>query len=171
VVVVGAGNSGGQAAMYLSRQAACVHLVCRGKSLSRTMSQYLVDRLERAPNVEIHLNSGVAAIAGERRIASVTIEGPNGALVQDACGVFVMIGASPCTAWLEGSIDLDAHGFVTTGREPGAGAFATSLPGVFAVGDVRADSVKRVASAVGEGSVVVHAVHQHLARLREREPA
>ncbi|HEX8568729.1 MAG TPA: FAD-dependent oxidoreductase [Caulobacteraceae bacterium] len=170
VVVVGAGNSGGQAAMYLSRQVACVHLVCRGRSLASTMSQYLVDRLERAPNVRIHLGAGVAALAGERRLESVTIEGPDAATEQPACGLFVMIGAAPCTDWLRDTVELDEHGFVATGG-PGRSPFETSLPGVYAVGDVRAESVKRVASAVGEGSVVVQAVHQRLAALRERAAA
>ena len=100
----------------------------------------------------------------------MTIEGAEGVVEQPACGVFVMIGAAPCTDWLRDSLELDERGFVVTGG-PARSGFETSLPGVYAVGDVRSASVKRVASAVGEGSVVVQAVHQHLAALREHAAA
>ena len=170
-VVVGAGNSAGQAAMFLASRAAQVHLLCRGDSLTKNMSQYLVDRLESAPNITVRLGSHITELHGARRLNGVTIEDRQGAAERlDCCGVFVMIGAAPCTDWLGGAVRTDAKGFVLTGgarelgeaRCDGGFAYETSLPGVFAVGDVRAGSVKRVASAVGEGSVVVSAVHAHL---------
>jgi thioredoxin reductase (NADPH) len=176
VVVVGAGNSAGQAAMFLAGSAAQVHLVCRGSDIERSMSHYLVTRLEHAPNVRIHLNSEVASLRGDKRLEEATVEMRSGEC-RDVMtnAVFVMIGADPCTNWLRGTVDLDERGFVATGMAHGAGSepgdallspFQTSVPGVFAVGDVRSGSVKRVASAVGEGSVVVQAVHRYLASRR-----
>lgn len=175
VVVVGGGNSAGQAAMFLARSAAHVHLVCRGPDLGRGMSHYLVTRLEHAPNVRIHLNGEVTALRGGKRLEEATIQTRDGTpcdIVTNA--VFVMIGADPCTDWLRGAVALDDRGFVVTGMLHGAdepaeaipSPFQTSVPGVFAVGDVRSGSVKRVASAVGEGSVVVQAVHRYLASRR-----
>jgi thioredoxin reductase (NADPH) len=169
-VVVGGGNSAGQAAMYLASQAACVHLVCRGEDLARSMSQYLIGRLERTANVKIHLGSRVTELHGGRRLSGVTIQAKGGEAEQfDVCGLFVMVGADPCTDWLGGVLRTDNRGFLLTGagrrdegRHEGGFAYETSWPGVFAVGDVRAGSVKRVASAVGEGSVVVSAIHAHL---------
>jgi thioredoxin reductase (NADPH) len=169
VVVVGGGNSAGQAAMFLTEQARCVHLVCRGGDLGRSMSQYLVSRLEESPRVKIYLNAQVTQLRGNDRLEHVTIVSRDtGEHSLDVCGVFVMIGADPHTDWLRGVLTLDDRGFVVTGRMPDPPAtllspYQTSLPGVFAVGDVRSNSVKRVASAVGEGSVVVQAVHQYLA--------
>lgn len=171
VIVVGGGNSAGQAAMFLAETARRVHLVYRGTDLGRSMSQYLVARLEREPNVRIHLGSQVTALHGEGGLQSVTVNCTSGTEeMLPARAVFAMIGADPCTDWLQGTLDLDERGFVVTGRLPeGSDAdqrvspFQTSLPGVFAVGDVRSGSIKRVASAVGEGSVVVSAVHQYLA--------
>lgn len=162
VVVVGGGNSAGQAAMFLSRRAACVRLVCRGDDLGRTMSRYLIDRLEAAGNVDIRLRSRVTALRGERRLEAATIGGLGGESEHPCCGLFAMIGAAPCTEWLAGAVALDEKGFVLTGGEGAFSPYETSRPGVFAVGDVRAASVKRVASAVGEGSVVVQAVHARL---------
>ncbi len=175
VVVVGGGNSAGQAAMFLAGSAAQVHLVCRGPDLERGMSHYLVTRLEHAPNVRIHLNGEVTALHGGKRLEGATVHTRDGKqcdVVTNA--VFVMIGADPCTDWLRGAVTLDSRGFVVTGMmngaaEPGeamVAPFQTSVPGVFAVGDVRSGSVKRVASAVGEGSVVVQAVHRYLASRR-----
>lgn len=174
-VVVGGGNSAGQAAMYLSGTASRVHLVCRGPNLQRTMSQYLVTRLERTPNVSIHLGCEVCGLHGEDGLQAVTVEdgrGPDWRI--DATAMFVMVGADPCTDWLNGAVRLDDKGFVLTGAElngngatAAASPFQTSEPGIFAVGDVRSGSVKRVASAVGEGSVVVQAVHRYLAAQRE----
>ena len=168
VVIVGGGNSAGQAAMFLAENARCVRLVYRGPELGRSMSQYLLSRLEHAPNVRIHTSSEIHALLGEERLEAVEIGSRDGDLETiPVAAVFVMIGADPCTDWLHGAVELDERGFVRTGlawddkgpRSP----YQTSLRGVFAVGDVRDGSVKRVASAVGEGSVVVQAVHQYLA--------
>jgi thioredoxin reductase (NADPH) len=174
VVVVGGGNSAGQAAMFLASRAACVRLVHRGRDLADSMSQYLVDRLRHAPNVSIETRSQVVELKGEERLCGVKIEDGEGRVVErPVCGLFIMIGADPCTGWLEGAVRLDNRGFVLTGEDCDAEApapynlFQTNLPGVFAVGDVRSGSVKRVASAVGEGSVVLQAVHARLAALRD----
>jgi thioredoxin reductase (NADPH) len=133
------------------------------------MSHYLVSRLEHSPNVRIHTGSEVQILRGGEQLDSVTIVNGRGQRETIAArAVFVMIGSDPCTDWLHGAIDLDERGFVVTGlaAEHGSGAtspYETNQPGVFAVGDVRSGSIKRVASAVGEGSVVVQAVHQYLA--------
>jgi thioredoxin reductase (NADPH) len=171
VVVVGGGNSAGQAAMFLASSARAVHLVYRGPELGQSMSHYLVSRLVGAPNVRLHLASNVCACEGDERLRAVTVaDGRGQARRLAAEAMFVMIGADPCTDWLQGAVALDERGFVLTGPDlppNGAGPllspFQTSEPGVFAVGDVRSGSVKRVASAVGEGSVVVQAVHRYLA--------
>ncbi len=177
VVVVGGGNSAGQAAMFLSEQARCVHLVCRSSYLGRSMSQYLVSRLQESPRVKIYLNAYVTGLRGDERLQEITIVSQNSGVHEyPCCGVFVMIGADPHTEWLRGVLDLDERGFIITGNPPEPPAallspYQTSLPGVFAVGDVRSNSVKRVASAVGEGSVVVQAVHQYLASRDPRTAA
>ena len=172
VVVVGGGNAAGQAAMFLAETASCVHLVCRSPVLGRSMSHYLVSRLQHAPNVRIHTGTEVQVLEGDERLESATVVNGRGQRETVAArAVFVMIGSDPCTDWLQGAIDLDERGFVLTGQSitPSGGLpterspYETSLPGVFAVGDVRSGSVKRVASAVGEGSVVVQAVHRYLA--------
>jgi len=170
VVVVGGGNSAGQAAMFLAERCATVHLVHRGDDLESSMSQYLISRLRKAMNVEILLESEVTALHGEQRIAEVVVQDSAGSeRVLSASALFVMIGADPCSEWLRGAIALDEAGFVLTGpdlpiADPAKprSAFETSMPGVFAVGDVRSGSIKRVASAVGEGSVVISAVHRYL---------
>jgi thioredoxin reductase (NADPH) len=170
VVVVGGGNSAGQAAMFLSDRSSAVHLVHRGDELESSMSQYLISRLRKTKNVETHLGSTIAALQGEQRVGGVVVQDSAGAQREvNACALFVMIGAEPCTEWLRGTIALDAGGFVMTGSEltvddPATqrSAFETSERGVFAVGDVRSGSIKRVASAVGEGSVVVADVHRYL---------
>jgi thioredoxin reductase (NADPH) len=176
VVVVGGGNSAGQAAMFLAARAAHVRLVHRGRDLSSTMSQYLVERLNHAENVEIETSSEVVELSGDDHLRAVKIRDAEQHVVERlVSGIFIMIGADPCTGWLQGAVRLDDRGFVLTGEACGAEApvpynvFQTSLPGVFAVGDARSGSVKRVASAVGEGSVVVQAVHSRLACLREAE--
>ena len=173
VVVVGGGNSAGQAAMFLASRASCVRLVHRGRDLSDSMSQYLVERLRHAANVSIETGSQVVELAGERRLSSVHIRDSQGRVTERAVGgLFIMIGADPCTSWLKDALRLDDRGFILTGEDCGEEAatpynvFQTNLPGVFAVGDVRSGSVKRVASAVGEGSVVVQAIHARLATLR-----
>jgi thioredoxin reductase (NADPH) len=176
VVVVGGGNSAGQAAMFLASRAASVRLVHRGRDLADSMSQYLVERLRHAANVEIETLSQVVGLIGEHRLTAVRIRAGDGRIAErPAAAVFVMIGADPCTGWLSGAVRMDDRGFILTGAACGEAApqpfniFQTTAPGVFAVGDVRSGSVKRVASAVGEGSVVVQAIHARLAGLREAE--
>ena len=158
-VIVGGGNSAGQAAMYLSRSASHIHLLVRGDSLAESMSDYLRSRLEADPLITIHYRSQIKSLDGDDHLRSATID-QDGKLVEiDTQAVFIMVGAAPNTEWLSGLVDLDSKGFVKTGREAnGATSFATSHPRIWAVGDVRAGSVKRVASSVGEGSVVVSAI-------------
>lgn len=165
VVMVGGGNSAGQAAMFLSTRASHVHLLIRGPRLSSTMSDYLVQRIHASKAITLHPCSEIVELEGDSHLNHVTWQ-------SSATGektrfqtehLFVMIGADPCTTWLKDCVDLDASGFVRTslGSED-HGLFETSMRGIFAVGDVRSGSVKRVASAVGEGSVVVAAIHRHL---------
>lgn len=180
VFIVGAGNSAGQAAVYLAQYASQVVMLVRGDSLAARMSQYLVERIEQIPNIEVRLRSGVAAAHGEDHLEALTISGPEGEERLPAAALFIFTGAEPGTAWLEGTVKRDAQGFVLSGpqifeagkRPQGWDAdrdpflLESSVPGVFVVGDVRSGSVKRVASAVGEGSIAVQFVHQHLARLK-----
>jgi thioredoxin reductase (NADPH) len=163
VVVVGGGNSAGQAAMYLSRVAKQVHVLVRGASLAETMSSYLRERLEADPRIAIHTGSRLERLDGDGHLERVVVTTPSGSLPIECRALFIMIGAAPNTGWLSGLVELDGHGFVRTGPEVGApSSFATSCPGVFAVGDVRSGSIKRVASSVGEGSVVVSAIWSHV---------
>jgi thioredoxin reductase (NADPH) len=162
-VVVGGANSAGQAALFLARQAGHVHVLIRRDHLRDTMSHYLAQRLTHHERITVHPRSELSAVRGTNRLAAVTWrdQAHERDVHLDAAAVFLLIGAEPCTtALVEAGVELDDHGFVITGE-----GYSTSLPGVFAVGDVRAGSVKRVASAVGEGSVVISAVHAHLANL------
>jgi thioredoxin reductase (NADPH) len=162
-VVIGGGNSAGQAAMFLSRAAAHVHLVVRGDGLAASMSSYLSQRLEADPRVTIHYHSEVTALHGDSWLEGVTLKTGESERRIDTRALFIMIGAAPNTDWLSGLAETDAKGFVLTGVAAGQGDdYATTAPGIFAVGDVRAGSVKRVASAVGEGSVVVSRIWQYL---------
>ncbi|MEO1798504.1 MAG: FAD-dependent oxidoreductase, partial [Pseudomonadota bacterium] len=164
-VVIGGGNSAGQAAMYLSRSARHVHVLIRGTSLAASMSDYLSSRLEADPAITIHYETELCALHGEDHLKAITvIDKATGKERRiDTCGLFIMVGAAPNTAWLSNLVDLDDKGFVKTGADVGASsAYSTSRPGIFAVGDVRAGSVKRVASAVGEGSVVISRVWEYL---------
>lgn len=164
-VIIGGGNSAGQAAMYLSRSARCVHVVVRGSSLAASMSSYLSSRLEADPAIEIDYGTEVVALHGEGHLEGVTFrDAATGETREIATrALFIMVGAAPNTDWLSGLVTLDSKGFVRTGTDVGATSpFATSQPGIFAVGDIRAGSVKRVASAVGEGSVVVSKVWEYL---------
>jgi thioredoxin reductase (NADPH) len=165
-VVIGGGNSAGQAAMHLSRSASHVHVVVRGQGLAATMSSYLMQRLEADPAITIHYQSEVTALAGNNRLDAVTITSrQNGTQQSIPCrALFIMIGAAPNTDWLGGLAQLDAKGFICTGPDCGRdhSPYETSCAGLFAVGDVRATSVKRVASAVGEGSVVISQVYAHV---------
>ena len=171
-VVVGGGNSAGQAAVYLGNSCAKVIMLVRGRSLAASMSTYLVERIAASPRIELHLDSAITRLEGERNLEAVAWKQASEPRTSAIRSVFVMIGALPNTDWLRGCVELDAKGFVLTGRSaPGAplgSPFETSQPGIFAVGDVRAGSVKRVASAVGEGSVVLQWVHQYLGALRSR---
>ncbi|MFG3203872.1 FAD-dependent oxidoreductase [Streptomyces sp. NPDC048192] len=175
VVVVGGANSAGQAAVFLSQHARRVHMLVRGTGLSDSMSRYLEDRIEASTRIALHLQSELTALRGERHLTHVQwADRRTGAVeTHPVANVFLMLGATPNTGWLCDCVETDHRGFVRVGMEvtdrshyPDAGppgGLETSLPGVFAVGDVRAGSVKRVASAVGEGSGVVSAVHRALA--------
>jgi thioredoxin reductase (NADPH) len=171
VVVVGGGNSAGQATIFLSGLTPVVHLVIRGADLGENMSRYLADRIERLPNVEVLTRTEVRELQGDDWLEGVVVQdrGTGATRELQATALFVFIGADPYTDWLNGCVALDRHGFVLTGPEarPADGdrpplLLETSLPGVLAVGDVRHASIKRVASAVGEGAMAVRLVHEHL---------
>jgi thioredoxin reductase (NADPH) len=171
-VVIGGGNSAGQAAMFLSRHARHVHLLVRNNDLSATMSAYLRQRLEADPAITIRYGSQLAALEGDERLEAVICAEPTGNVRINAGALFIMIGAAPNTDWLSGLVELDDKGFVKTGLEAGVESpYETSQPGIFAVGDVRSGSVKRVASSVGEGSVVVSAIWSYLDALRQMDSA
>jgi thioredoxin reductase (NADPH) len=168
VIVVGGGNSAGQAAVFLSRTAAHVHVLVRASGLAATMSDYLVQRIRQSPKITLHAKTEITALEGDDRLRKVTwaSRDTSEGETRSIGNVFVMIGAEPNTDWLDGCLDLDAKGFIQTGKDADgmtlASPYATTRPGIFAVGDVRSGSVKRVASGVGEGSVVIQAVHQFL---------
>ncbi len=177
VVVVGGGNSAGQAAIYLSQCGCAVTLAIRGADLNTGMSRYLAERIEADPRVTVRTRTTVAALEGDGTLAAVQLDGPGGPEVLPCAGLFSFIGADPSSAWLSGCAALDDRGFVLTDlsltpeqlgqswqdldRSPLP--FETSHPGLFAVGDLRSGSTKRVAAAVGEGSAAVRSVHQYLA--------
>jgi thioredoxin reductase (NADPH) len=163
VYIVGAANSAGQAAVHLSRYADSVTMVCRGPELSQTMSRYLIDEITSKDNIHVRNRTQVVEAHGDGQLERLTIRGPDGDETVDALGLFVMIGAEPRVDWLPQEIERDERGFVVAGP-----TYETSVPGVFAIGDVRAGSVKRVASAVGEGSVVIQHVHRYLESVAER---
>jgi thioredoxin reductase (NADPH) len=166
-VVVGGGNSAGQAAVYLSGYAKHVHILIRGLEIAATMSEYLVQRIYSSRHITLHTNTEIIGLGGDQHLNEVTWQNCK-TLRQETKNIeniFVMIGADPSTQWLGECVELDANGFVLTGRgDPsgGKGPYRTSMPGIYAVGDVRSGSVKRVASGVGEGSVVVADIHAYL---------
>ncbi len=175
VIVVGAGNSAGQAAMFLSEIASRVLLIVRGTDLTKSMSSYLSTRVEAKDNIEIHYRTEIRKMTGGERLHAVEMENTltNERQAVETVAVFSMIGANPCTSWLPKEIRLDERGFVKTGQavadapawtEAGRPPhpFETSWPGVFAAGDVRSGSVKRCSAAVGEGSMAIENVHQLL---------
>lgn len=170
IVVVGGGNSAGQASVFLSGFAKHVHHLIRGDSLESTMSQYLISRIERSPRITLYTHTEVVGLEGEKALEFVawTNRRTGESVRKRIPSVFVMIGAEPNSGWLYGTVKLDSKGFVLTGGSNGfeVTPYATSTPGVYAVGDVRATSVKRVASAVGEGSVVISDIHRYLAQRR-----
>jgi thioredoxin reductase (NADPH) len=177
-IVVGGGNSAGQAAMFLSGTCKTVHLLVRSKGLADSMSQYLIRRIQDLPNITLHLQTEITALEGQEQLTRVTWKTAPGNVLEthDIGHVFLMTGALPCTGWLNSCIALNDRGFVRTGsdlqsedlpastwtspRQPQF--FETSIPGIFAVGDVRCGSVKRVAAAVGEGSACIQQVHRVL---------
>jgi thioredoxin reductase (NADPH) len=168
VALVGAGNSAGQAAVYLASQVKKVWLVIRGKSLDASMSRYLIDRIKSMPNIEVVVRNEIVELEGEDgQLRAVRFRDLDTG-EEDRCELshlFLFIGAAPNTSWLtQCRVELDNHGFVRTGQDlaPGHPSLQTSRPGVFAIGDVRAGSVKRVAAAVGEGAQVVAAIHAYL---------
>ena len=173
VAVVGGGNSAGQASVFLADTAKHVYLVVRGPSLVKTMSRYLISRIEASPRITLMAWTRIEALEGDTRLKRVRLHNTKTGMseIRDIQHVFMMTGADPNTEWLRGSLALDAKGFIKTGSEVRDAwtlrrppfLLETSLPGVFAVGDIRAESVKRVASAVGEGSMVVQFVHKVLA--------
>ena len=168
-VIVGGGNSAGQAAMFLSRGARHVHILVRGDSLASSMSSYLEQRLVADERITIHYSTQVTALQGDDWLDHIELTTPAGKKVIGCGALFIMVGAAPNTGWLSGHVELDEGGFVKTGEAAGAGSiFATSAHGIYAVGDVRHGSVKRVASAVGEGSVVVSAIWQYVADHSEK---
>jgi thioredoxin reductase (NADPH) len=166
-VVIGGGNSAGQAAMFLSRASTHVRLLVRGRSLATSMSNYLSSRLEADPAITIEYGAEATALHGDEKLEAVTVRsvGDGTDRVLPLCALFVMVGAAPHTRWLSGLVKLDDKGFILTGDAAGADSpYATSYPGIFAVGDVRSGSVKRVASSVGEGSVVISKVWDFINR-------
>jgi thioredoxin reductase (NADPH) len=178
VAVIGAGNSAGQAAVHLARYARTVTMVVRGTSLGASMSEYLVTVIGASENIQVLLRSEVVDGAGADGLTSLTLADRATAQrrVLPVAALFVLIGAEPRTGWLAGSLDRDDRGFVLTGRDLPAGGTAqhswplrrspllleTSMPGVFAAGDVRHRSVKRVAAAAGEGATAIQLVHEYL---------
>ncbi|HET9637063.1 MAG TPA: FAD-dependent oxidoreductase [Gemmatimonadaceae bacterium] len=177
IVVVGGGNSAGQAAVFLAQTAKTVHMIVRGKGLAETMSRYLIRRIEENDRITLHACTEIVALEGNDHLERLQWRTDGGPVVsKDIRHVFMMTGATPSTQWLAGCVALDAQGFVKTGPDLSPEELAsakwplsrpphlleTSRPGVFAVGDVRAGNVKRVASAVGEGSIAISFVHQAL---------
>lgn len=173
VILVGGGNSAGQAAVFLAGHAARVHLLVRRDGLAATMSSYLVERIPATSNIDLHACTEIAGLVdGEHGLERVQVRDLRTGLETefDIGHVFLFIGADPNTGWLQGSeVELDRNGFICTGNDVTAGAtrparkmLETSMPGVFAIGDVRAGSTKRVAAAVGEGAAVVSQIHQYL---------
>jgi thioredoxin reductase (NADPH) len=176
VGVVGGGNSAGQAAMFLADFGSEVTVVIRGSDLGASMSQYLVDRLEMHPSIEILTETEVVGLEGAETLAAIHLRGPDRTETRTVAGLFSFIGADPQSSWISGCATLDDRGFVLTDRALGDEQldarwdplgrrplpFESSHPGLFAVGDVRAGSLKRVAAAVGEGSAAVRSVHEHL---------
>jgi thioredoxin reductase (NADPH) len=167
VAVVGGGNSAGQGALFLSRYGATVSLFLREDELTRNMSRYLADRIERAANIEVRRHSEVRELVGDGELEAVVVEDNRTGRRERvaARALFVFIGANPCSGWLAGQVELDDGGYILTGPAAGSTSLLeTSRPGVFAAGDVRSGSAQRVAAAVGEGAMAVRLVHEHLRR-------
>jgi thioredoxin reductase (NADPH) len=177
VYIVGGANSAGQAAMHFSRYADKVHMLVRGKSLESSMSKYLIDQIEATPNITVETGTEVVGMAGDTHLECLTLTTPNGEERRPAGSLFIFIGAAPKTDWLPSELCRDNKGFILAGPDLKAKSPAswkldrdpylleTSVPGIFVAGDVRFNSVKRCASAVGEGSIAIQFVHQYLATL------
>ena len=177
IYIVGGANSAGQAAMHFSRYAAKVHMLVRGESLEKSMSKYLIDQIESTPNIVVETGTEVIGVGGGTHVECLQLKTPRGEETRQANSLFVFIGAAPKTDWLPKSIACDGKGFILAGTDlkskaPKAWALErdpylleTSVPGIFVAGDVRFNSVKRCASAVGEGSIAIQFVHQYLATL------
>ncbi|WP_242910110.1 FAD-dependent oxidoreductase [Actinomadura terrae] len=176
VAIVGGANSAGQAAVHLAKYAKRVHIIVRADGLERSMSHYLVEQIAATPNIEVHAGKTVCGVEGADRLERLTLQWPDGLRTIDAHWLFVFIGAEPGTGWLDGYVERDQRGYVLTGPDLVAGGrrparwplarqpyhLETSVPGVFAAGDVRSESMKRVASAVGDGAMAVALVHRYL---------
>ena len=177
VYIVGGANSAGQAAMHFSRHARAVRMIVRGPSLERSMSKYLIDQIAARPNIHVETGTEVTSLAGDGHLECVTLTTPRGPESRHASSIFIFIGAAPKTHWLPPQIAADAKGFILAGPDLKSKArdawklerdpylLETSVPGIFVAGDVRFGSVKRCASAVGEGSIAIQFVHQYLATL------
>ncbi len=181
VFIVGGANSAGQAAMYFARYADEVIMLIRGDSLASSMSNYLIEQIKETPNIRVQTHSSVVEVHGETRLEAISILCSTTGTVErvPATSLFIFIGATPCTQWLEGIVELDDKGFILSGpdlvaggrrpkgwnleRDPGL--LETNIPGIFVVGDVRRGSIKRVASGVGEGAVAVQFIHRYLAKV------
>lgn len=181
VYIIGGANSAGQAAMYFSRYARRVVMLVRGASLNASMSQYLIDQIKQTENIKVEYNSSVVEAHGKEHLEEISVfcSESNETNTYPANSLFILIGATPHTDWLEGVIERDEHGFILSGADlmrdgkppknwnldRAPGLLETNVPGIFAVGDVRKGSVKRVASGVGEGSVAISFVHQYLSKV------
>jgi thioredoxin reductase (NADPH) len=181
VFIVGGANSAGQSAVYLSRMAKSVTLLVRGPSLTKSMSHYLIEQVESVPNITVRTCTTVVGARGDGHLEGLTLQDANSGETEDVAAqhLFVFIGAAPLTSWLDGVLERDEHGFVLTGPDLSADGeppaewpldrapyhLEASVPGVFVAGDVRAESAKRVASAVGEGAMAVMLVHRYLEKL------
>ena len=181
VYIIGGANSAGQAAMYFSKYASKVAILVRGESLTKSMSQYLIDQIHETPNIKVMVHSSVIEAKGETSLEAISIANSQTGETQtvSATSLFIFIGAVPRTDWLEGVLERDNRGFILTGQdlkhngtrpkgwtlERDPFLLETNIPGVFAVGDVRHNSIKRVASGVGEGSICVQFVHQYLSKV------
>jgi len=182
VAVVGGGNSAGQAALFLARNCTRVHIVIRGADLSHSMSRYLIDAIEREPRIVVRPRTQVISVLGSDRLEAIEVlDAERQISLVPVCGLFVFIGAAPCTEWLGEQLATDPQGFVLTGSDvprsardrhaPARLTLETSRPGIFCVGDVRSGSIKRVATAVGEGSMAVRLVFERQANQLALEPA
>lgn len=174
VYIVGGANSAGQAALHMAKCEGCkVHMVIRGKSIEEKMSQYLVERIQAQKNIFVHTSSEVRSVSGNERLGRVEVQSSGEFWQGEADNLFVLIGAVPRSSWLPDTIELDTHSFIVTGISsfrPGGSDIdrralphETTMPGIFAVGDIRSGSIKRCAAAVGEGASVIAEVHEFLA--------